>query len=274
MKKILITGCSGYIGSHLIKYLENNYEIHGLDINEPIVSLSKFYKKDINALTQSLDEQYDAVIHLAALVKVSESELTPVQYYSTNINGTINVMNNITTRNFIFSSTGAAAICNSAYGTSKRAAEDCVREISNKHVIDYTIFRFYNVIGSEYGISPTNPDSLMYKLKEAITSGQFTIFGKDYETKDGTCVRDYVHVIEICEAIRLAIESPSNSIECLGHGVGYTVNEIVTAFKQVNNVEFEVRYGQRRKGDIPISVLEDVSPYMKQMYNFDQLIKI
>ena len=159
MKKILVTGCSGYIGSHLCKMLMSSlkYELHGLDINEPQQVMNRFYRQDINR-PFSIEEEFDTVIHLAALVRVGESEQKPISYYITNLNGTMNVVNKIKTKNFIFASTGAAQDCESAYGISKRAAEDVVREYCTHHrPTPYTIFRFYNVIGSD-GFEPTNPD--------------------------------------------------------------------------------------------------------------------
>ena len=277
MKKILITGCSGYIGSHLSKMLANDYEVHGLDIEEPQAPLNEFYRCDINRpFTIPGDIEYDSVIHLAALVRVGESEQIPIKYYITNLNGTMNVINKIKTKNFIFSSTGAAQDCSSAYGISKRAAEDVVREYCTKHKQqDYTIFRFYNVIGND-GYEPTNPDGLMYKLMEARDTGEFTIYGNDYDVSviDGTCIRDYVHVNEICDALKQAIEKPSNNVECLGHGVGYTVQEIVDLFQKVNECSFDVKYGPRRKGDLPSSVLANVSPYMRNLYSMKELLKV
>ena len=277
MKKILITGCSGYIGSHLSKMLANDYEVHGLDINEPQAPLNEFYRCDINrSFAIPNDIEYDSVIHLAALVRVGESEHIPIKYYITNLNGTMNVVNKIKTKNFIFASTGSAQNCSSAYGISKRAAEDVVREYCTQHKQqDYTIFRFYNVIGSD-GYEPTNPDGLMYKLMEARDTSEFTIYGNDYDVSviDGTCIRDYVHVNEICDALKQAIEKPSNSIECLGHGVGYTVKEIVDLFQKVNECSFDVKYGPRRKGDLPSSVLENVSPYMRNLYSMEELLKV
>ena len=276
MKKILITGNSGYIGSHLSKMLmaSMKYEVYGLDIREPQQAMDRFYRQDINRLF-TINEEFDAVIHLAALVNVGESEQIPIQYYITNLNGTMNVINKVKTKNFIFASTGAADGCESAYGISKRAAEDVVKEFCTKHrPTPYTIFRFYNVIGSD-GFAPTNPDGLMYNLIKARETGEFTIFGTDYErTSDGTCVRDYVHVNEICDALMQAIEKPSNSIECLGHGVGYTVNEIVNLFQKVNDVDFDVIKGPRRKGDIEVSVLENVSPYMRNLYTMEELLLV
>ena len=273
MRKILITGCSGYIGSHLCKMLLGSYEVYGLDINIPQVdTLTDYYNTDIRKMFD-ISEEFDAVIHLAALVNVGESEKNPISYYITNLNGTMNVLSKIKTKNFIFASTGAAQDCESAYGISKRAAEDVVREFATKHKpMPYTIFRFYNVIGSD-GFAPTNPDGLMYNLLKTYDTGEFTLFGTDYNTSDGTCVRDYVHVNEICDALRTAIETPSNSTECLGHGVGRTVNEIVDMFKAVNNVTFDVIAGPRRKGDIESSVLENVSPFMKNLYSLEELLK-
>lgn len=274
MKKILITGNSGYIGSHLTKMLKGEYIVHGLDMAPSQIDTDDQHIVDIRR-TFELHHEYDAIIHLAALVNVGESEMKPLSYYITNLNGTMNVLSKIKTKNFIFASTGAAVGCESAYGISKRAAEDVVREYCTQHKITpYTIFRFYNVIGSD-GFGPTNKDGLMHNLLRAKETGEFTIFGNDYDvSNDGTCVRDYVHVNEICDALRTAIEKPSNQIESLGHGVGYTVKEIVDKFQTVNGTTFDVKYGPRRKGDIASSVLADVSPYMKNLYTMGELLKV
>lgn len=274
MKKILITGCSGYIGSHLCDMLQGEYEVHGLDLVGPQVEIDKFYNIDINKQFAIDGVEFDAVVHLAALVNVGESQERPISYYITNLNGTMNVLNKLKAKNFIFASTGAAQDCTSAYGVSKRAAEDVVRSYTKMAESDYTIFRFYNVIGTTV-VGPTNPDGLMYNLIKARDTGEFTIYGNDYDcSTDGTCVRDYVHVEEICHAIKMAIESPANKTECLGHGVGYTVKEMVDLFQKVNNVEIAIKYGPRRNGDLPSSVLENVSPYMKNLYTLEQLLKV
>ena len=274
MKKILITGNSGYIGSHLSKLLDGEYELYGLDLNNPQYPISHHRKHDIRQALPANATTFDAVVHLAALVSVSDSEKKPTDYYMTNFIGTLNVLKTVKCKNFILASTGAAEACHSAYGTSKRAAEDCVKEWCEYMKLPYTIFRFYNVIGSD-GFEPTNPDGLMYNLLKAEEKGEFTIFGTDYDvSEDGSCVRDYVHVMEICDAIKTAIEQPSNKIECLGHGVGYTVKEMVNLFCKVNDVDFMIKSGPRRPGDLPSSVLEDVSPYMKSIYSIEDLLKI
>ena len=273
MKKILITGNSGYIGSHLSKLLDGDYELYGLDLDKPQYPITHHRKHDIRQTLPANKNEFDAVIHLAALVSVSESEQKPTDYYMTNFIGTLNVLKTVKCKNFIMASTGAAEKCESAYGTSKKAAEDCVKEWCEFMKLPYTIFRFYNVIGSD-GFKPTNPDGLMYNLIKALNTKEFTIFGNDYDTVDGTCVRDYVHVMEICNALKEAIEKPANSTQNLGHGIGHTVKEMVEIFELANDVKINVTYGDRRNGDIEKSVLSDVSPYMTQLYDIDDLLKV
>lgn len=271
MKKILITGNSGYIGSHLSKKLSNDYDLIGIDITNPKFSIHHL-NSDINFI-QSVLEPVDCVIHLAALVKVNESVTNPIEYYNTNLFGTLNVLKNIKFKNFIFASTGSAEYCNNPYGISKRAAEDCVKNFCESNKIDYTIFRFYNVIGSS-GFRPTNEDGLFYNLINSIRTKKFTIYGNDYSTRDGTAERDYVHVDEICEAISLAIKQPANGLENLGHGQGFSVKEIVNIFKTVNNTNFEVEYGSRRNGDLERSVLPNPSVYLPNLYNIEELLTV
>jgi UDP-glucose 4-epimerase len=270
MNTILITGSSGYIGQHLAKLLKKQgHIVHGLDIVSNLTNIDKFYHTDIR--NQFLPtESFDAVVHLAALVNVGESVNSPYEYYNTNIFGTRNILEKINFKNFIFASTGAAEKCESPYGISKRAAEDIVKNYCQGN--PYTIFRFYNVIGSD-GINPTNPDGLYFNLIKAISTGKFTIYGNDYSTTDGTCVRDYVHVNEICLALESALTRNSNNIENLGHGRGKTVKEIVDLFKKVNDIEFDVITGPRRNGDIESSVLSNVSSYMQDVYSIDELLK-
>ena len=271
--KILITGNSGYIGSHLSKLLAPDHELYGLDLKPAQVEVYH-YLRDIRSKSLAVDTEFDVVIHLAALVNVGESVHEPLEYYGTNLMGTMNVLYNIKMKNFILASTGAAAGCESPYGVSKRAAEDCVKQFCEETNTPFTIFRFYNVIGSD-GFEPTNPDGLMYNLMQGPKTGQFTIFGDDYDTKDGTCVRDYVHVMEICNAIKTAITKPSGRIESLGHGVGYTVAEMVKLFREVNgikNIDMLTKIGPRRAGDLPVSVLDEVSPYMEKLYTMEELL--
>jgi UDP-glucose 4-epimerase len=270
-KKILITGSSGYIGSHLCKMLMPRYRVHGLDLLTPKIKIDEFHRQDITHLS-GLKDHYDAVVHLAALVNVGESERIPGQYYKTNINGTRKVLRRITADNFVFASTGAAESGASAYGRSKRVAEDIVREECDQKRA-WTTFRFYNVIGST-AVPPTNPDGLMYNLMQAPERGRFTVFGNDYNTPDRTAVRDYVHVNEICTAIAQAIEEPANGLENLGHGRGHSVLEMAEIYRRVNGVEFDIEYAPRRAGDMESSVLDNPSRYMQQLYTITELLKV
>ena len=264
MKKILITGDKGYIGQHLRKRLETKYEVDGVDMK---------YGLDIFNLNYQMSILYDTVIHLAAFVKVNQSVNFPYQYYHNNIEGTKHVLTNTRYDNFIFASTGSAEAPNNPYGLSKRAAEDLVKEHCKHFDKSYTTFRFYNVIGSD-GFLPTNPDGLMMNLIKAESTGTFNLYGYDYDTPDGSAIRDYVHVNEICTAIETAIENPANGVENLGHGQGTSVLDMVEIFKSVNKIDFKIKLCDRRPGDLPISVLKNVSPYMKKQYTIEELLEI
>jgi len=271
--KILITGNSGYIGSHLTKILssKNSFEIHGLDKAEPNIPVFKYIWKDIRDPGCWDEDEYDCVIHLAAEVSVSRSVGNPILYYETNTIGTLNVLKNIRTKRFIHASTGSAGPMNNPYGISKRAAEEIVDQYCKQHNIPFTIFRFYNVTGTD-GINPTNPDGLMWKLMNAEKTGVFNLFGDDYITEDGSAVRDYTHVNEICTALVSAINLSTNQIENLGHGVGTTVKQMISLYKKVNNCDFEVRVCPRRPGDLERSVLDDPSPFMQKLYTMEDLL--
>lgn len=282
-KNILITGSSGYIGQHLVKLLrkETHHNVYGIDNQKrtnDYLKYKNFLEMDIRYDLQDFifnlsdwPSEFDAVVHLAALVRVNESVEQPYSYYNTNINGTANVLHGLKYNNFIFASTGAAENPISPYALSKRVAEDIVHE--SCHDSNYTIFRFYNVIGSDGIIQPTNPDGLFSNLIKASKNGTFNLYGTDYSTHDGTPVRDYVHVNEICYAIREAIEKPANGLENLGHGKGHSVMEMITKFQEVNNCKFDVVPCQRREGDLEYSVLDNPSSYMEELYTFSELMK-
>jgi UDP-glucose 4-epimerase len=274
MKRILITGNSGYIGSHLSKMLlRSGFEVHGLDIKAPQVPVHKFYYQDIRDKKFLNFDVYDSVIHLAAEVAVGRSVKDPILYYETNTMGTLNLLRNISAKRFIHGSTGSAAPMNNPYGISKRGAEDIVGQYCNENDIPFTIFRFYNVTGSD-GIDPTNPDGLMWNLMNAMKTGNFNLFGNDYNTEDGSAIRDYTHVNEICSALVQAIDESTNTIENLGHGVGTTVKQMIDLFKKTNNCDFEVTICPRREGDLEKSVLDNPSKFMKKLYDLKDLLKL
>jgi len=273
--KILITGNSGYIGSHLSKMMleRGGYEIHGLDKKKPLISLWKHYYQDIRDLKWNMQDSYDCVIHLAAEVAVGRSVKDPILYYTTNTIGTLNVLKNITTKRFVHASTGSAGPMNNPYGISKRGAEEIVDQWCKENEVPFTTFRFYNVTGTD-GIEPTNPDGLMWNLMNAQRTGEFNLFGNDYNTEDGTAVRDYTHVNEICNAVIQATDYSTNQIENLGHGTGTTVQQMVDLYKRVNNCDFKVNICDRRDGDLERSVLDNPSKFMTKLYTMEDLLKV
>jgi UDP-glucose 4-epimerase len=278
MKKILITGNSGYIGSHLTQMLQKDsrYEIYGLDKNSPLIEIQKHFYENIRHDFQrwvASDIEFDCVIHMAAEVAVGRSVHNPILYYQTNTIGTLNVLEKLRYKNFVFASTGSASGMNSPYSISKKAAEEIVEQYCREKSIPFTTFRFYNVVGTD-GIPPTNPDGLMWNLIKAKETGKFNLFGNDYNTEDGTCVRDYTHVNEICHGLIQGIEGPTNQIENLGHGVGSTVLQMIDLFKKVNDCNFEVVNVGRRAGDLERTVLPTPSKYMKHLYTIEDLMKI
>ena len=274
--KILITGNSGYIGSHLTKLLskKKNLKLYGLDKSYPQVAIDTFLYQNITFNQQwNIDEEFDCVIHLAAEVAVGRSVSNPILYYQTNTNGTLNILKNIRTKRFVHASTGSAGPMNNPYGISKRGAEQIVEQYCRESNIPYTIFRFYNVTGTD-GINPTNPDGLMWNLMNAQKTGTFNLFGDDYNTEDGSAVRDYTHVNEICYSVIEAIDRSTYQIENLGHGVGTTVKQMIDLYKKVNNCDFEVRICPRREGDLECSVLDNPSPFMQKLYTMEDLLKV
>lgn len=278
MKKILITGNSGYIGSHLVQMLqkEYDYELYGLDKNAPLIDVTKHFYEDIrneHTFWKVSEMEFDCVLHLAAEVAVGRSVLNPKLYYTTNTIGTMNVLEKLKYKNFVFASTGSAAGMNSPYSISKKGAEEIVEQHCREKNIPFTTFRFYNVVGTD-GISPTNPDGLMWNLIKAKETGTFNLFGDDYNTEDGTCVRDYTHVNEICHGVIQGIEGPTNTIENLGHGVGSTVLQMIDLFKKVNQCEFDIVNVGRRAGDLERTVLPNPSKYMKHLYTMEDLMKV
>lgn len=262
--KVAITGSSGYIGSTLVKKLnETTNDLHCLNIDDwdirtiPMKNeLPKFW------------HNFDVVVHLAALVKVGESVKKPWDYYDTNINGTQNVINHFPGAKIIFASTGAAFDPTSPYARSKVAAEDLIKNQCK----DYTIFRFFNVGGGK----PSNPEGLYAATMKACESGVFTIYGSDYNTKDGTCVRDYVHVDDLCDAIINSINEPGakTEYEPLGSGKSYTVLEYVNTFLEVNGPKFKIEFGSRREGDNESSEVPFMSKFMKPQKKLKDIVKL
>lgn len=252
--KILITGAEGYIGSVL---------------KQKIPEAICIDKNDWDIRTPSApDPSFDVVVHLAAEVKVGESVKDPWLYYDTNVNGTKNVIDAFPNAKMVFASTGAAFQAESPYGLSKIAGEDLVKQFCK----EYTIFRFYNVGGWD----PTNPEGLFAATQNAMKSGTFTVFGDDYDTKDGTPVRDYIHVDDLTDAIVNAVYEPAamTDYEPLGSGNSYTVKEYLEAFEKVNGKLYNIEYGSRRPGDLAISEVPFMSHFIEPKRTLEDIVKL
>lgn len=263
MKRVLVTGSSGYIGSNLVKRLQQKMTwIHGLDKNASgpwHLKGDEFIHQNILD-TNQIEGEFDTVIHLAANVQVGMGQKAMMDYYRTNVVGTMNMLERVDYKNFIFASTCQAQETN-VYGSTKRIAEQIVRQYCELNNKNYTIFRFGNVLG---GDNLTNTDGLLYNLIKAKETGVFNLYG------DGSQRRDYIHVNEICYALQKAIDRPSCVVgaeiqplfEYLGRGELVTVNDCIRAFKKVNDCQFDIVNKPERQGDIHSSHTYEISPYM------------
>jgi UDP-glucose 4-epimerase len=281
MKKVLITGSSGYIGQHLCKFLGNSYHVTGLDRVFKTQFADRFFEQNILE-NKDIEGEYDTVIHLASLVQVGGGQKAAMDYYRTNVVGTMNMLERIQYKNFIFASTCQANESH-VYGHTKHIAEGIIRQYCALNNKKHTIFRFGNVIGRDYDFNPTNTDGLMYNLMQAKETGVFNLYGDDYNTYDGTALRDYIHVMEVCHAIEKAINRAScvpaaelqPVFEYLGRAMPVSVMDCINAFKKANECDFEVVVKPRRVGDSAEAKTYIVSPYMPQIkYPLEEMMKV
>ena len=256
MTKVLVTGCNGYIGSHVVKALaEAGCEVSGMDNKKSVNDVSKYLTGEFDYYHRDVSDHshghlyYDVVIHLAGLISVEESTQNPWKYFTNNTEGTCNILTNYEAENFIFASTAAAFNPISPYAQSKLMAESLVKTMAN----NYTIFRFFNVAGNNGEFRQIGDATHLIRIAAETAAGKrdhMKIYGNDWETRDGTCIRDYVHVMDLVECILKAIEVPANTdYECIGSGIGYTVNEVIDVMKDVSGINFNTEYAPRRPGD-------------------------
>ena len=290
--KILVVGGAGYIGSHMVKQLS----LSGADV-VTLDNLSRGYKDAVkygqliegdlgdNAVLNKLFSQHriDAVMHFAAFIEVGESVIKPAKYYQNNVTHTQTLLDAMIRHNiehFIFSST--AAIFGepeytpidethkkepiNPYGRSKLMVEHILEDYDTAYGLKSTCLRYFNAAGAdpegELG-ERHNPETHLVPLILQAASGRrqdIKIFGQDYPTEDGTCVRDYVHINDLCDAHSLALDHMKKTGQSarynLGNGQGFSVQQVIDATKRVSGKDFTVIHAERRAGDPAVLVAD------------------
>ncbi len=291
MKSILITGGAGFIGSQTVSQLKRDgwfpivVDNLSYGFRESIAESVSFYQIDIRnkgeiakVFTQ---HNISAVIHLAGLAVVEESFERSADYMDQNINGTKNMLDlckEFNVKNFIFSSSSTIygnanenqklteqhnISAMSPYGNSKFECEKIIKAAAATFGLKYLILRYFNVAGASSDLSngPRGKGSgrVIFNATKAAVHGQvFSIFGNDYPTLDGTCVRDYIHVEDIADIHLLGLNylvagKDSKVLNC-GYGEGFSVLQIAEKFKLKNRVDFEIEWASKRRGDPAILV--------------------
>ena len=284
-RNVIVTGGAGYIGSHACKALRNAgytpVTVDNLSTGwSEAVKFGPFEEVDLLDRTK-LDQvfklyQPHAVMHFAAFSQVGESVDDPVKYWHNNVMGSLSLFQACAENGcerVIFSSTCATYGDHdnvvlteaseqrpvNAYGSSKRAVEEMLRQISKSAGLKYAIFRYFNVAGAdpegEVGEFHQPETHLIPLILDAIDGkrDKITVFGTDYETPDGTCIRDYVHVCDLVDAHVLGLNwlenGGSNKVFNLGTGTGFSVREVIEHAGIVTNRVVPVVEGNRREGD-------------------------
>jgi len=279
--KILITGCSGYIGSCLSNYFKKKNQIYFLDKKKPkeFVKIKKnFFKCNLNNLkkTEKVIENIrpEIIVHLAAKSTVND-KIKKSSYISNNVKATKNLikaMNKFNVKKIIFSSTAAVYDANSKlinenhllkplsnYGKTKLFAEN---EIIKNKKINHIILRFFNVAGSMDNNSIGefhNPETHLIPVSvfRALKNKSINLFGKNYKTKDGTCIRDYIHIKDICSAIEKSIfylNKKKSLIINIGSGEGISNKNVLHTLAKILNKKIKISLLKKRKGDQPVLV--------------------
>ncbi len=281
--RVLVLGGFGYIGSHTVLELkERGHEVHVIDwdFNSPNLEYVKQLADSISVQpAQKAGDIYrlqpEVVINLAAYISVEESVSRPLEYWHNNVTVATETLQLAHHAHYIFASTGTAYNPTNPYARSKRAAEQVISDYAPSG--GHTIFRFYNVSGLAAGIKPTGQPTHLIRVAAEAAKGLrngMAIYGTDWQTPDGTCVRDYVDVRDIAFSIANAVDhGPTDKMVALGTGVGYSVREVIDAMKKVSGVNFAVREEGRRAGDDAVTVCahHDRYEHFKQHYDLQDM---
>jgi len=292
MKKILVVGGAGYIGSHMVDFLvQQNFEPVVLDNlstgHRDAILKGEFIQGDL-ADRELLDKiftqyQFDAVMHFASFIEVGESVQNPAKYYHNNVCNTLNLLNAMVKHGvnyFIFSSTAAvygAPVYTpidvghpkqpiNPYGKSKLMVEQILDDYDHAYGLKSICLRYFNAAGADpkgrLG-ERHDPESHLIPLILQAANGRracIKVFGRDYDTPDGTCVRDYIHVVDLCQAHLLGLDflvrTNLSRKYNLGNGQGFSVQEVIDSAKRVTQKEINVVEAERRPGDPPILIAD------------------
>jgi len=297
--KILVVGGAGYIGSHMLRRLQKtNYKVEVLD------NLSTGYKEntlgfpfhkcdlaDKDHVYTILQNKYDLVMHFASYINVGESYINPQKYYENNVQNTLNLLScmiDLKILNFIFSSTAAVygepesvPISEdqkinpvNPYGQTKAIVENILKDYDKAYGLKFMSLRYFNACGAHPDGTigeRHDPETHLIPLILQAASGRkdkVKVYGDDYPTKDGTCIRDYIHVMDLAEAHLLALEdlyqNQSSEIYNIGNNQGFSVSEIVNAAKEITQKKINIEISDRRKGD-PGQLIADNNKIIKNL---------
>lgn len=302
MFKVLVTGGAGYIGSHVVKLLgERNYQIGILDNlssgSSKQVLYGKLWVLDLSEKEEVLkvlkEFKPEIVLHFAGSIVVEESVKEPLKYYENNVGNTIKLlsaMREAKVNKFIFSSSAAvygipevvpvpetAALKPiNPYGQTKAMIEKILEDLAQVGEINYVSLRYFNVAGAdkEGKIGPNSPQPthlITRALKAAKGELSFLeIYGTDYPTPDGTCIRDYIYIMDLAQAHLLAmkylLEGGNSLVLNCGYGRGFSVREVIDVVKKVTKKDFKVVEGKRRPGDPPVLIADNTK--IKKLLNW------
>lgn len=295
MNTILIVGGAGYIGSHNVRvFLDRGYDVAVVDnLNtghvEALDSRARFYQADIRDKKRLKEiiskEKPDAIVHFAALSLVGVSCKEPLEYFSNNVYGMqvlLEVMKEEGISRIVFSSSAATygdqkvmplteespTEPTNPYGETKLMMEKMMKWCDKAYGIRYVSLRYFNAAGAYMDGSigeDHNPETHLIPLILQVPLGKresISVFGNDYDTKDGTCIRDYIHILDLADAHVRAVEyllkGNSSQIFNLGSGEGFSVNEMITEAEQVVQKKIAKKYVDRREGDPAILIASNL----------------
>lgn len=298
--KVLVTGGAGYIGSHMVRMLDElghttvTFDDLSAGFRDAVLG-GEFVQgslRDMDALNALFGaHQFDAVMHFAGSIAVGESVRDPAKYYQNNLTGTLNlfdVMRAHGVNKLVFSSTAAifgvpqyvpideahlqAPI--NPYGMTKWVTERILHDYDAAYGMRSVALRYFNAAGAAPDAvlgERHDPETHLIPLALRAATGELptlTVFGTDYDTPDGTCIRDYIHIVDLCDAHVLALQHLISGGESraynLGNGQGYSVKEVIQVAELISGKQVPVQYGPRRAGDSP-RLVADASKIRKEL---------